>query len=91
MTHICQRCNETWLSNDQATVDKAMTRSQHLPASVDPAVLADQPTLEIADALTDQLRTHDLPTDRLRQVGCWLTEHGTRRHAVAAGIANRRR
>lgn len=49
-------------------------------------VLADQPTLEIADALTDQLRTRDLPVDQLRQVGRWLTEHGTRRHAVATGI-----
>jgi hypothetical protein len=50
------------------------------------AALADHPALDLADALGDQLRRQDLPADRLRAVGRWLAEHGTRREAVAGEI-----
>lgn len=51
----------------------------------DVAVAADRP-LGIADNLGRSLRDRDLPADRLRQVGVWLAEQGTRRSAVAVGV-----
>lgn len=50
------------------------------------AALTDQPALRLADALGEQLRRRDLPARRVRELGRWLAEHGTRRNAVAAGI-----
>jgi hypothetical protein len=41
-------------------------------------------TLTIADPLGGELR--ELSRSRVREVGRWLAEHGTRRNAVAAGI-----
>ncbi len=40
----------------------------------------------VADAVSRDLRERELPTQRLRQVGLWLAEHGTRRGSVAIGI-----
>lgn len=34
----------------------------------------------------DELTVADLPVERLRQLGRWLAEHGTRRNTVALGI-----
>lgn len=45
-------------------------------------VSADQDPLPIAEELTALVP----PTERLRQIGRWLAEHGTRRNAVALGI-----
>src|SRR5690349_12117187 len=42
--------------------------------------------VQVADPLLAELRRRDLPTERLREVGRWLAEHGTRRAAVAVGI-----
>ena len=50
------------------------------------AALAGQPTLQVADDLGEQVRCRGLPADRVRAVGRWLAEYGTRRHAVAGGI-----
>jgi hypothetical protein len=50
------------------------------------AALADQSALRLADALGEQLRRRDLPAHRVRAVGRWLAEYGTRRDVVAAGI-----
>ncbi|QSB14187.1 hypothetical protein JQS43_22135 [Natronosporangium hydrolyticum] len=49
-------------------------------------IAADQDLLPIADAVTRELTTRDLPTERLRQTGRWLAEYSTRRNAVALGI-----
>lgn len=50
------------------------------------AALAGHQALNLADTLGDQLRRRDLPAARVRAVGRWLAEHGTRRDAVAGGI-----
>ena len=50
------------------------------------AALAGQPTLQVADGLGGQVRRRGLPADRVRAVGRWLAEYGTRRDAVAGGI-----
>jgi hypothetical protein len=50
------------------------------------AALADQPALRLADGLGEQVRRRDLPAHRVRAVGRWLAEYGTRRDAVAGGI-----
>jgi len=50
------------------------------------AALADQPALGLADDLGEQVRRRDLPAHRVRAVGRWLAEYGTRRDAVAGGI-----
>ena len=50
------------------------------------AALAGQPALHVADDLGRQVRRRGLPADRVRAVGRWLAEHGTRRDAVAGGI-----
>jgi hypothetical protein len=50
------------------------------------AALAGQPALQLADGLGEQVRRRDLPAARVRAVGRWLAEHGTRRDAVAGGI-----
>jgi hypothetical protein len=47
-------------------------------------LLAEQDTLAIADALTEPVE--DLDQERVREVGRWLAEQGTRRGAVAAGL-----
>jgi hypothetical protein len=47
--------------------------------------LAQTSTMDIADALTDELRRREAG-DQLRETGRWLAEHGTQRGAVAAGI-----
>lgn len=49
-------------------------------------IAADQDPLPIADAVTSELTGRDLSTDRLRQIGRWLAEYGTRRNAVALGV-----
>lgn len=49
-------------------------------------IAAGQDLLPIADAVTSQLTAQDLPAERLRQIGRWLAEYGTRRNAVALGI-----
>jgi hypothetical protein len=50
------------------------------------AALAGQPALQVADGLGGQVRRRGLPADRVRAVGRWLAEYGTRRDAVAGGI-----
>jgi len=50
------------------------------------AALAGQPALQVADGLGGQVRRRGLPADRVRAVGRWLAEYGTRRAAVAGGI-----
>lgn len=50
------------------------------------AALAGQPALQVADELGRQVRRRGLPADRVRAVGRWLAEYGTRRDAVAGGI-----
>jgi hypothetical protein len=50
------------------------------------AVLAANPALRLAGPLGEQLRRRDLPAHRIRAVGRWLAQYGTRRHAVASGI-----
>jgi hypothetical protein len=50
------------------------------------AALADQQALRLADGLGEQVRRRDLPAHRVREVGRWLAEYGTRRDAVAGGI-----
>ncbi|SMD21116.1 hypothetical protein [Kibdelosporangium aridum] len=47
-------------------------------------LIAEHDTLTIADPLTDRLLGAD--RDRVREVGRWLAEYGTRRDAVATGI-----
>ena len=42
------------------------------------AALAGQPTLQVADGLGGQVRRRGLPADRVRAVGRWLAEYGTR-------------
>jgi hypothetical protein len=49
-------------------------------------IAADQDPLPVADAVTSELTARVLPTGRLRQIGRWLAEYGTRRNAVAVGI-----
>ncbi|WP_435591699.1 hypothetical protein [Nocardia sp. bgisy118] len=48
--------------------------------------LAERSALALADALVRELRAATLPRDEVRSVARWLTEHGTRRNAVALGI-----
>ena len=50
------------------------------------AALAGQQALQVADGLGGQVRRRGLPADRMRAVGRWLAEYGTRRDAVAGGI-----
>ena len=50
------------------------------------AALAGQLALQVADGLGGQVRRRGLPADRMRAVGRWLAEYGTRRDAVAGGI-----
>jgi hypothetical protein len=50
------------------------------------AALAGRPALQVADGLGGQVRRRGLPADRVRAVGRWLAEYGTRRDAVAGGI-----
>jgi hypothetical protein len=50
------------------------------------AALVGQPALQVADDLGGQVHRRGLPADRVRAVGCWLAEYGTRRDAVAGGI-----
>lgn len=50
------------------------------------AALADQQAVRLADDLGEQVRRRDLPAHRVREVGRWLAEYGTRRDAVAGGI-----
>lgn len=47
-------------------------------------LIADHDTLPIADPLSERLACLD--RDRVREVGRWLAEYGTRRDAVATGI-----
>ncbi|MGW4484886.1 hypothetical protein ACWEOE_13710 [Amycolatopsis sp. NPDC004368] len=47
---------------------------------------AAQDMLPIADAVSRELAARGLPAERLRQVGRWLAENGTRRTAVALGL-----
>src|SRR2546430_13826738 len=49
-------------------------------------IAADQDPLPVADTGTSELTARDLPTERLRQIGRWLAEDGTRRNAVALGV-----
>jgi hypothetical protein len=47
-------------------------------------LLAEYLTAEIADRLA--VEVEDLDRERVRQVGRWIAEYGTRRNAVAAGL-----
>ncbi|HEX5117418.1 MAG TPA: hypothetical protein VFW65_19685 [Pseudonocardiaceae bacterium] len=69
------------LIDDLVAGSPTITALQHLHDTA-----AEQDTLAIADTLSGELTDRDLPTDRLRQVGRWLAEYGTRRNAVALGI-----
>ena len=79
---------------DQTTTDTAAALLQTLvtrkPATADldrlHDLLAGQSALSIADCLTTAVHEHNLPTGRVHAIGRWLAEHGTRRHAVAAGL-----
>ena len=44
------------------------------------------PPVDVADALVQDLRERRLAPERLRQIGLWLAEYGTRRGPVAIGI-----
>jgi hypothetical protein len=82
------------IESDQTTTDAVVHLVQTLvtgkPAATDLGrlhdLLAGQSALSIADSLTTAVRERNLPTDRVHAVGRWLAEHGSRRHAVAAGL-----
>lgn len=73
-------------AQELADLVRAVVRGTPTPASLAGlhAASAQTRSVAVAEGLADALA--DLPADRVRRVGRWLAQHGTRRDSVAIGL-----